>query len=225
MQNQLPPTHESPSQRALKSLIDTSSFARSFNSPSNTLRLREDFNSKWLMLILLLYYHLPQCLPPPSRSSSSFKRRTHGMHFIIKFHSNPPFPGVIVNGLINVSITTIERRFELKSSQFAPVASGYDFASFCVLIPLTYFGGRATASKPRWIGCGVLLMAVGSLVFALPHFLVGPYRAISGELDVCQTGNEATGNSTSVGNDSLGAAGVIFLSANIFRQGKCVTTI
>lgn len=108
------------------------------------------------------------------------------------------------------------------------MASGYDFASFCVLIPLTYFGGRATASKPRWIGFGVLLMAVGSLVFALPHFLVGPYRAISGELDVCQTGNEGTGNSTSVGNDSLGAAGAKSLSPNklqILRGRRCVTTI
>lgn len=101
-----------------------------------------------------------------------------------------------MNGLINVSITTIERRFNLKSSQFAPVASGYDLASFLVLIPLTYFGGRATASKPRYIGHGVLLMAIGSLVFALPHFLVGQYQAISGELDVCQTGIAASGNST-----------------------------
>lgn len=108
-----------------------------------------------------------------------------------------------MNGLINVSITTIERRFDLKSSQFAPVASGYDFASFCVLIPLTYFGGRATASKPRWIGYGVLLMAIGSLLFALPHFLAGTYRAISGgDLNVCQTSDAATtnGNSTVVGS-------------------------
>lgn len=117
-------------------------------------------------------------------------------------------PGVIVNGLINVSISTIERRFDLKTSQFAPVASAYDFASFCVLIPLTYFGGRATASKPRWIGFGVLLMAIGSLVFALPHFLAGNYKAVSGELDVCQGtatggggGQDATGNSTLVGSD------------------------
>lgn len=85
------------------------------------------------------------------------------------------------------------------------MASAYDFASFCVLIPLTYFGGRATASKPRWIGCGVMLMAIGSLIFALPHFLAGPYRAVSGELDVCQAAGQetatVTGNSTLVGND------------------------
>lgn len=126
--------------------------------------------------------------------------------YCLSFTHSPT--GVIVNGLINVSITTIERRFDLKSSQFAPVASAYDFASFCVLIPLTYFGGRATASKPRWIGFGVLLMAIGSLVFALPHFLAGNYKAVSGELDVCQAvtaaggqGAGATGNSTLVGND------------------------
>lgn len=105
-----------------------------------------------------------------------------------------------MNGLINVSITTIERRFDLSSSKFAPVCGAYDFASFCVLIPLTYFGGRATASKPRWIGFGVILMAIGSLVFALPHFLAGQYRAISGDLDVCSdsTSGTVTGNSTLV---------------------------
>lgn len=80
------------------------------------------------------------------------------------------------------------------------MASAYDFASFCVLIPLTYFGGRATASKPRWIGFGVLLMAIGSLVFALPHFLADTYRASSGQLDVCQADEIATVAGKSVRN-------------------------
>lgn len=125
-------------------------------------------------------------------------------HFLTFFLS-----GVIVNGLINVSISTIERRFDLKSSQFAPVSSAYDVASFFVLIPLTYFGGRATASKPRWIGFGVIFMAIGSLVFSLPHFLAGTYRAGGSggdggvQQDVCLESDSATatGNSTLVGND------------------------
>lgn len=85
--------------------------------------------------------------------------------------------GLVVNGCINVVITTIERRFGLSSSQTGLVSSGYDIASFLCLVPVTYFGGRAGASKPRWIGWGVVIMGLGSLTFALPHLLVGTYRA------------------------------------------------
>lgn len=97
--------------------------------------------------------------------------------------------GLVVNGFINVVITTIERRFGLRSSQTGLVASGYDIASFVCLVPVTYFGGRLGASKPRWLGWGVVIMGLGSLTFALPHFLVGTYRASSSTSNVCINGN------------------------------------
>lgn len=43
-------------------------------------------------------------------------------------------------------------------------------------------------------------MAIGSLVFALPHFLVDTYRASSGQLDVCQADEIATVAGKSVRN-------------------------
>lgn len=59
-------------------------------------------------------------------------------------------------------------------------------ASFACLAPVTYLGGRAGSSKPRWLGLGVLLMGTGSLLFALPHFLVPNYRIAGNEAaDVC----------------------------------------
>lgn len=97
--------------------------------------------------------------------------------------------GLLVNGCINVVITTIERRFGLRSSQTGLVASGYDIASFLCLVPVTYFGGRAGASKPRWIGGGMALMGLGSLVFAMPHFMVSQYRATSTDSNVCSGGD------------------------------------
>ncbi|XP_058818487.1 solute carrier organic anion transporter family member 4A1 [Topomyia yanbarensis] len=93
--------------------------------------------------------------------------------------------GLVVNGFINVVITTIERRFGLRSTQTGLVASGYDIASFLCLVPVSYFGGRLGASKPRWIGWGVVVMGLGAFVFALPHFLVGQYRAANSEQNVC----------------------------------------
>lgn len=65
---------------------------------------------------------------------------------------------MVVNGFVNVVITTIERRFGLRSSQSGLVAGGYDIASFLCLVPVTYLGGRAGASKPRWIAWGIVLM-------------------------------------------------------------------
>ncbi|KAL4713814.1 hypothetical protein ACJJTC_015468 [Scirpophaga incertulas] len=95
---------------------------------------------------------------------------------------------MVVNGFVNVVITTIEKRFGLRSMQTGVIAGGYDMASFACLAPVTYLGGRSSASKPRWLGWGVLLMGAGSLLFALPHFLVAPYRAAGQEPDdLCRT--------------------------------------
>lgn len=57
---------------------------------------------------------------------------------------------MVVNGFVNVVITTIERRFGLKSSQTGLIAGGYDIASFLLLAPVSYLGGRSKASKPRY---------------------------------------------------------------------------
>ncbi|XP_062547204.1 solute carrier organic anion transporter family member 4A1 isoform X2 [Armigeres subalbatus] len=105
--------------------------------------------------------------------------------------------GLVVNGFINVVITTIERRFGLRSTQTGLVASGYDIASFLCLVPVSYFGGRLGASKPRWIGWGVVVMGLGALVFALPHFLVGQYRATNSEQNVCLVGGDSLVNDSS----------------------------
>lgn len=108
--------------------------------------------------------------------------------------------GLLVNGGINVVITTIEKRFGLRSSQTGLVASGYDIASFVCLVPVTYFGGRSGASKPRWIGIGMALMGIGSLVFSLPHFLVGAYRATNAETNICSHENSNSTVSVVNGN-------------------------
>ncbi|XP_066558357.1 solute carrier organic anion transporter family member 4A1 isoform X1 [Amia ocellicauda] len=82
--------------------------------------------------------------------------------------------GMIVNGFINTVITSIERRFDLRSYQSGLIASSYDIAACICLTFVSYFGG--TGHKPKWLGWGVLVMALGSLVFALPHFTTDSYR-------------------------------------------------
>ncbi|XP_034028011.1 solute carrier organic anion transporter family member 4A1 [Thalassophryne amazonica] len=82
--------------------------------------------------------------------------------------------GMIVNGFINTVVTSIERRFDLPSYQTGLIASFYDIASCICLAFVSYFGGMG--HKPRWLGWGILIMAMGSLVFASPHFTTPPYQ-------------------------------------------------
>ena len=81
---------------------------------------------------------------------------------------------MIVNGFIGVVITTIERRFDLASTESGIIASSYDVASVLLLIPVSYFGGMGR--KPRWLAFGISIVGLGSFVFALPHFMTNLYN-------------------------------------------------
>lgn len=92
--------------------------------------------------------------------------------------------GMIINGFINTIITSIERRFHLSSAQTGLVASCYDIAACVCLAFVSYFGG--TGHKPRWLGWGTLIMALGSLVFTLPHFATPLYQvSVSEQTELC----------------------------------------
>ena len=83
----------------------------------------------------------------------------------------------IVQGMIftNVVISSIERRFGLHSTQSGIIAGSYDFGSLLAVIPVTYYGGRPGASKPKYIATGMFVMGTGSLLFASPHFITNRY--------------------------------------------------
>jgi len=57
--------------------------------------------------------------------------------------------GMVVNGFVNVVITTLERRFGLASTTTGVVAGAYDLGSMLAVVPVSYFGGRLGASKPK----------------------------------------------------------------------------
>ncbi|MBN3287654.1 SO4A1 protein, partial [Polyodon spathula] len=101
--------------------------------------------------------------------------------------------GMIVNGFINTVITSIERRFDLRSYQSGLIASSYDIACCICLSFVSYFGG--TGHKPKWLGWGVVVIAIGSLVFAMPHFTTETYKAsMSEQAGLCSTNQTAPCN-------------------------------
>ncbi|KAL4217712.1 Solute carrier organic anion transporter [Mactra antiquata] len=81
--------------------------------------------------------------------------------------------GMVVNGFINVVISNIERRYDFSSTVSGTISSCYDIASVLCLIPVSYFGGLG--SKPRYLGIGVFIMGMGSIVFSLPQFISDTY--------------------------------------------------
>ncbi|XP_006872378.1 PREDICTED: solute carrier organic anion transporter family member 4C1-like [Chrysochloris asiatica] len=99
--------------------------------------------------------------------------------------------GIVVNGLVNISISTIEKRYEMKSSLTGLISSSYDI-SFCVLsLFVSFFGERG--HKPRWLAFASFMIGLGALVFSLPQFFSGEYQLGSIFEDTCL----ATRNNTS----------------------------
>ncbi|RWS04752.1 solute carrier organic anion transporter family member 4A1-like protein [Dinothrombium tinctorium] len=82
--------------------------------------------------------------------------------------------GFIVNGMVNVVISTIERRYQMRSTEIGLIAGGYDIASLLLLMPVSYIGG--TRRKPVYIATGVLVMGLGALVFASPYIFSAKYE-------------------------------------------------
>ena len=56
---------------------------------------------------------------------------------------------MVINGFVNVVLTTLERRFGLLSTETGVIAGSYDIGSMLSIIPIAYFGARKGASKPK----------------------------------------------------------------------------
>ncbi|XP_061874865.1 solute carrier organic anion transporter family member 4C1 [Colius striatus] len=104
------------------------------------------------------------------------------------------FQGIVVNGLINISISTIEKRYELNSFLTGLISASYDIA-FCMLsLFVSFFGERG--HKPRWLAFSAFMLGLGSLVFSLPHFSSGNYHYGAKLEDTCQITGTSSANFT-----------------------------
>ncbi|XP_078492244.1 solute carrier organic anion transporter family member 4A1 [Ciona intestinalis] len=81
--------------------------------------------------------------------------------------------GFIISGLFGVIVSTLEKRFHLHSTETGLIASSYDISSCISVLIITYIGGRG--HKPLWIGWGVFLIGIGSIVFSSPHYFAPSY--------------------------------------------------
>ncbi|XP_069867668.1 solute carrier organic anion transporter family member 1B2-like isoform X2 [Dipodomys merriami] len=76
--------------------------------------------------------------------------------------------------LMKATLTQIEKRFEISSSKSGFIDGGFEWGNLLVIVFVSYFGSKL--HRPKLIGIGSLVMGAGSIVIALPHFLMGRYR-------------------------------------------------
>ncbi|GFO38515.1 solute carrier organic anion transporter family member [Plakobranchus ocellatus] len=110
----------------------------------------------------------------------------------------------LTTGYLNSVITTIEKRFEIGSSTSGIIAAAYEFGNLVAVIFVSYLG--ASRHIPKWIGVGVLVMGVGSILFALPHVIAPKYSVRSGMVSKDRDRGVVTSellNISSITNSSL----------------------
>ncbi|XP_067030359.1 solute carrier organic anion transporter family member 4A1-like [Acropora muricata] len=90
--------------------------------------------------------------------------------------------GMIVSGLSGVVISSLERRFSLKTNEVGAIVSCYDIAAAVMAVVVSYYGHH---HKPKWLGMGAFILGIGCFLFALPHVLVGSYEPGSSGTNFC----------------------------------------
>ncbi|XP_040018991.2 solute carrier organic anion transporter family member 3A1 [Gasterosteus aculeatus] len=101
--------------------------------------------------------------------------------------------GTVGAYLVSV-LTTLERRFNLQSADVGVIASSFEIGNLALILFVSYFGAKA--HRPRLIGCGGIVMALGALLSALPEFLTNQYEIVKTRRT--EVGRDVCSNTSSI---------------------------
>lgn len=109
----------------------------------------------------------------------------------------------LLASLCQVSVlTTLERRFNLQSADVGVIASSFEIGNLALILFVSYFGAKA--HRPRLIGCGGIVMALGALLSALPEFLTHQYEYEASETWHAEDGRDVCSNNSRPENRDSG---------------------
>ncbi|NXO52228.1 SO2B1 protein, partial [Aramus guarauna] len=113
--------------------------------------------------------------------------------FFVFCHGLLQLSQLLVSGYLKSSISTIEKRYGLSSQTSGLLASFNEVGNTLLIVFISYFGSRV--HRPRFIGCGAILVSLAGFLMSLPHFITGPYKydqsvasTFSNTTDLCQPG-------------------------------------
>lgn len=98
-------------------------------------------------------------------------------------------------------LSTVEKTFKFPSSVTGIILAGNDLAQIFFSVCISYYGNKG--SRPRWVGAGMLMNALGCLLSALPHFVWGPDQ--QDIADAVTASLLASSNSSAADLSSVGA--------------------
>ena len=70
-------------------------------------------------------------------------------------------------------LSSLETRYKFSSVQLGMIISTFDITVLVTVVFISYFGGNS--HKPRWLGAGMFVLGLGTLLFASPQFIAGEY--------------------------------------------------
>lgn len=80
----------------------------------------------------------------------------------------------------------------MQSADVGVIASSFEIGNLALILFVSYFGAKA--HRPRLIGCGGIVMALGALLSALPEFLTNQYEI--GEMWRTDAGRDVCSNAS-----------------------------
>lgn len=93
---------------------------------------------------------------------------------------------MLVSGLVGVTVSSIEKRFYLKSAEIGALPACEEVAAAITGFFASYYAGQR--HKGRFLSFGALAAGIGAIIYALPHFFAGDYQPLntaSNYTDLC----------------------------------------